>query len=172
MFKLKSLSQTNKPPPTTSRSFTLRVTLGYYVDPNYVGYVYSQLNDDAQVRAITPAILEAIKAVTARYDAEELIANRAAVRDGIEDFVKQRLVPHHIIVDSVSITDFNFSAEYNQAIESKVTAAQNALKAETTCAASRSKLTRKSLRRPAKPKRSKSKKNRSRPSCSSSAPSK
>lgn len=107
-----------------------QVTLGYYVDPNYVGYVYSQLNDDAQVRAITPAILEAIKAVTARYDAEELIANRAAVRDGIEDFVKQRLVPHHIIVDSVSITDFNFSAEYNQAIESKVTAAQNALKAE------------------------------------------
>src|ERR1700683_4313209 len=33
-----------------------QVTLGYYVDPNYVGYVYSQLNDDAQTRAITPAI--------------------------------------------------------------------------------------------------------------------
>jgi regulator of protease activity HflC (stomatin/prohibitin superfamily) len=107
-----------------------QVTLGYYIDPSYVTYIYSQLNDDAKTRVITPAILESIKATTARYDAEQLIANRAAVRDGIEDFVKQRLTPHHVIVDSVSITDFNFSAEYNQAIESKVTAAQNALKAE------------------------------------------
>jgi regulator of protease activity HflC (stomatin/prohibitin superfamily) len=107
-----------------------QVTLAYFTDPLYVGYIYTQLADDAQSRIIVPAILEGIKAVTARYDAEQLVANRAAVRDGIEDFVKVRLAPHHILVDSVSITDFNFSPEYNQAIEAKVTAAQNALKAE------------------------------------------
>lgn len=107
-----------------------QVTLGYYTDPQYVGYIVSQLGDDAQTKVITPAILEGIKAVTSRYDAEQLVANRAAVRDGIEDFVKQRLAPHHILVDAVSITDFNFSKEYNDAIEAKVTAAQNALKAE------------------------------------------
>jgi regulator of protease activity HflC (stomatin/prohibitin superfamily) len=107
-----------------------QVTLAYYQDPAYAGYVYSQLSDDAATRIISPAILEAIKAVTAKYDAEQLVAKRAEVRDGIEDFVKQRLTPHHIFVDSVSITDFNFSDDYNKAIEAKVTAQQNALKAQ------------------------------------------
>jgi hypothetical protein len=37
---------------------------------------------------------------------------------------------HHIDEDAVSITDFNFSDDYNRAIEAKVTAQQNALKAE------------------------------------------
>lgn len=44
--------------------------------------------------------------------------------------MRDRLAAHHIDVDAVSITDFNFSEEYNRAIEAKVTAQQNALKAE------------------------------------------
>ena len=77
-----------------------------------------------------PAIQDAIKAQTAQYDAEQLIAQRATVRTGIEQYVRDRLIAHHIDVDAVSITDFNFSEEYNRAIEAKVTAQQNAPKAE------------------------------------------
>jgi prohibitin 2 len=108
----------------------MKVTLGYYPDPEYAGYIVSQLNDDAETRVVIPSTLEGIKAVTAQYDAEQLIAKRASVRNGIEDFVRGRLTTHHIILDSVSITDFNFSQEYNQAIEAKVTAQQQALKAQ------------------------------------------
>lgn len=107
-----------------------QVTLAYYQDPCCVADIWSKLNDDALDRVVIPAIQEAIKAQTAQYDAEQLIAQRPAVRAGIEQYVRDRLVTHHIDVDAVSITDFNFSEDYNRAIEAKVTAQQNALKAE------------------------------------------
>jgi regulator of protease activity HflC (stomatin/prohibitin superfamily) len=107
-----------------------QVTLAYYQDPCCVTDIWAKLNDDALNRVVIPAIQEAIKAQTAQFDAEQLIAKRAIVRDGIEQYVRDRLNNHHIDVDAVSITDFNFSDEYNRAIEAKVTAQQNALKAE------------------------------------------
>jgi regulator of protease activity HflC (stomatin/prohibitin superfamily) len=107
-----------------------QVTLAYYQDPCCVTDIWAKLNDDALNRVVVPAIQEAIKAQTAQYDAEQLISQRPAVREGIENYVRARLEQHHIDVDSVSITDFNFSEEYNRAIEAKVTAQQNALKAE------------------------------------------
>jgi len=107
-----------------------QVTLAYYQDPCCVTDIWAELNDDALNRVVVPAIQEAIKAQTAQYDAEQLVAQRPAVRNGIEQYVNNRLKSHHIDVDSVSITDFNFSEEYNRAIEAKVTAQQNALKAE------------------------------------------
>lgn len=107
-----------------------QVTLAYYQDPCCVMDIWAKLNDDALNRVVIPAIQEAIKAQTAQFDAEQLIAKRAIVRDGMEQYVRDRLTAHHIDVDAVSITDFNFSEEYNRAIEAKVTAQQNALKAE------------------------------------------
>jgi regulator of protease activity HflC (stomatin/prohibitin superfamily) len=107
-----------------------QVTLAYFQDPCCVTDIWAKLNDDAVNRVVIPAIQEAIKAQTAQFDAEQLIAKRAIVRDGIEQYVRDRLTAHHIDVDAVSITDFNFSDEYNRAIEAKVTAQQNALKAE------------------------------------------
>ena len=106
------------------------VTLAYHVDPSHATDILVQLNDDAENRVIAPAIFEAIKAVTARYTVQELISERPKVRDGIEAFVTARLAPYHIIAETVSITDFKFSHQFEQAIEAKVTAQQLAEKAE------------------------------------------
>lgn len=107
-----------------------RATLQYHVEPGYATYMLTQLNGDFEARVVTPAIVESVKATTARYDASELITQRPKVRDGIEDAVKARLALYHLIAENVSITSFNFSDEYNQAIEAKVTAQQRAEKAE------------------------------------------
>jgi regulator of protease activity HflC (stomatin/prohibitin superfamily) len=58
-----------------------QVTLAYYQDPCCVMDIWAKLNDDAVDRVVKPAILEAIKAQTAQYDAEQLIAQRATVRN-------------------------------------------------------------------------------------------
>jgi regulator of protease activity HflC (stomatin/prohibitin superfamily) len=112
-----------------------QVTLAYHFDPQYVGYLFSQLVDASdnavENKVINPAILEAIKARTAQYDAQQLISNRQEVRDGIEAFVTERLRPYHIIPETVSITDFHFSKEFDDAIEAKVTAQQRAEKQPT-----------------------------------------
>lgn len=106
-----------------------KVTLAYHIDPVYATNILVELNDDAEVRIINPSIIEAVKATTAKYNASELITQRATVRDGIEAMIAQRLSGYHLIADQVSITDFNFSEDYNKAIEAKVTAQQNAEKA-------------------------------------------
>jgi prohibitin 2 len=106
------------------------VTLAYHVDPRYATYVLVQLNDDAENRVIIPAVLEAIKSVTAQYDVQDLISKRPEVRDKIEAFVSARLAPYHIVSETTSITNFKFSEQYEQSIEAKVTAQQLAEKAE------------------------------------------
>lgn len=106
------------------------VTLAYHVDPRYATYVLVQLNDDAENRVIVPAVLEAIKSVTAQYDVQDLISRRPEVRDKIEAFVSARVAPYHIISETTSITNFKFSEQYEQSIEAKVTAQQLAEKAQ------------------------------------------
>jgi regulator of protease activity HflC (stomatin/prohibitin superfamily) len=106
------------------------VTLAYHVDPAYATDVLVSLNDDAETRVIDPAILEAIKSVMAQYDVQELISERPLVRDAIETFVRNRLTPYHIVAETTSITDFRFSADFENAIEAKVTAEQLAEKAK------------------------------------------
>jgi prohibitin 2 len=108
----------------------VEVTLAYHVDPEYATSVLVSLNNDAETRVIDPAILESIKAVTAQYDVKELVGERQKVRDAIEDLVKSRIAPYHIIAETTSITDFSFSDQFEQSIEAKVVAEQQAEKAK------------------------------------------
>lgn len=107
-----------------------KVTLNYALDPAEVVRVYRSLRRDYVQRIVKPAVLEAVKASTARFKAEELITRRDAVKAAIENVLRTRLALHGILLDTVSITDFDFSEEFTKAIEAKVTATQLALKAE------------------------------------------
>jgi len=71
-----------------------------------------------------------VKAITARYNAVELITQREKVRDEIKGLLKSRLLNYNIVVDDFSIVNFKFSKQFEQAIEAKQTAEQFALKAQ------------------------------------------
>ena len=87
---------------------------------------------------VNPAIMESVKAVTAQYTAEQLITKRAEVKNqiqqAIQEFVDTTLEQKEVVgalsLANVAITDFEFSAEFNRAIEEKVRAEQEALKAK------------------------------------------
>ena len=81
-------------------------------------------------RLIDPSVQEAVKAVTAQFTAEELITRRAEVSIMIKEMLSERLVNRHILVDEFNIVDFNFSPVFNDAIEAKQKAEQDALKAQ------------------------------------------
>jgi prohibitin 2 len=119
--------------PASSRDLQIvntEVTLGYHVDPLHAMDILVQLNNDAEDRVIVPAVLESIKAETAQYDVQQLVTERAKVRDGIEARVKVRLANYFIVAESTSITNFSFSAQYEAAIEAKQVAEQNAEKSK------------------------------------------
>lgn len=111
----------------------VEVTLAYHFDQTHITEIFTNLIDGGdnavENKVINPAILESIKASTSQFDAQELVSNRAAVRDKIEAMVKERLAPYHIVAETTSITDFRFSKEYEDSIEQKVVAQQNAEKA-------------------------------------------
>lgn len=108
------------------------VALNFHLNPAQVAATFRDIGDLEAVgdRIILPSSQEAVKAITAQYTAEELIAKRQEVRDRIRKFLEERLVRHGILVDEFSITNFDFSKSFNEAIEAKTTAEQLKLKAE------------------------------------------
>jgi prohibitin 2 len=108
------------------------VVVNYHIstNPDTQLQLFNNFRGSYEDTVIIPAVQEAIKANTAKYQAAELITKREAVRSGIESLLEVRLQPYGITVSGVSITNLDFSAQFNAAIEAKVTADQNRLKSQ------------------------------------------
>jgi len=109
------------------QTITAEVALNYHLQPEAVTRLWQSVGEDYKGRIIDPAIQEAVKSATAKFTAEELITKRPSVKDEITLALTARLSKEFIIVDEFSIVNFDFSASFNEAIEAKVTAEQNAL---------------------------------------------
>lgn len=106
------------------------VAINYHIVPDKANIVYQSIGVHFKERIIDPAVQEVVKAVSARYTAEELITKRPAVSDAMKTTLSERLLLHNITVDAFSIVGFSFSKIFMEAIESKQTAEQLALKAK------------------------------------------
>jgi regulator of protease activity HflC (stomatin/prohibitin superfamily) len=98
--------------------------------PTETANLWQEIGRDYQDRIIAPAIQEAVKAVTAKFNAQMLVEQRAEVKKDVVDILTSRLSKRHIAVDDVSIVNFDFSDEYEKAIEAKQVAQQGVLTAE------------------------------------------
>lgn len=104
-----------------------KIALNYSIQHDAVAKLYQDIGVDYNVRLIDPAIQESVKATTAKFTAEELITKREDVKQQIQAMLTTRLAPNGIVVENFSIINFDFSKSFNEAIEAKVTAEQNAL---------------------------------------------
>ena len=117
-----------------------QVTLQYSITGDLAPLIYQKIGRRSTVSLtlIEPAIQESVKAITAKYTAEELVTKRAAVKVAIQEAIdtfisitlrEKQISPNALRIANVAITDFDFSAEFNKAIELKVKAEQEALQA-------------------------------------------
>jgi Membrane protease subunits, stomatin/prohibitin homologs len=106
------------------------IALNYHIKPDFANWVYQNIGLQFDHRIIDPMVQEVVKAITAKYTAVELITQREKVKNEIRDLLKNRLVVYNIIVDDFAIVNFRFSQQFTQAIESKQTAEQFALRAQ------------------------------------------
>ncbi len=109
---------------------TSKIALNYHLDPNGVNKIWQEVGKNYNTRIIAPSIQEAVKSVTAKFTAEELITKREEVKEQIKLNLFERLSGSSIVVDEFNIIDFSFSNAFNEAIESKVKAEQLKLKAD------------------------------------------
>lgn len=112
------------------QSVTATVAVNYHVESQDASTIYANIGADYADRVISPAIQESVKSVTANYTAEQLITQREKVREDIITLLTDKLQKYGVQTDSLNIVDFKFSDTFNQAIEAKVTAQQNALAAK------------------------------------------
>ena len=106
------------------------IVVNYRVDKMRAVMLFREIGVHYLSTVIEPSIQEAFKADSAKYTAEELITERATVSAEIEKSIRARLEPFNVLVEAVNITSFDFSPEFNRAIEDKVMAVQKALQAE------------------------------------------
>ena len=106
------------------QAVTSTIAVNYNLDPQYASQVYSSVGTDYADILIAPAIQNIFKATTAQFTAEQLIDQREAVRSKAEASLKSQLAQYHVIVLNFNIVNFNFSDQFNQAIEAKQVAQQ------------------------------------------------
>lgn len=109
---------------------TAKIATNYHILPEAAVSIYINLGSDYEFKVIQPLEQEAVKATTAQFTAEELITKRESVRSEMKKIFFEKLESRGIIVEDVSIVNFDFSPEFNKAIENKVTQEQNALAAK------------------------------------------
>jgi regulator of protease activity HflC (stomatin/prohibitin superfamily) len=115
------------------QSVQVKVVVNYHLDPKAASRAFSGIaasTEEVALRVIDPARPEAVKAVTARFTAEELITRRTEVRDQIAALLREKMVRHGLVLDEFAIVNFAFSQSFSGAIEAKVMAEQEKLKAD------------------------------------------
>lgn len=105
------------------------IVVNYKFKESEVVNLYKNVGKEEKVqeKVLEPAIQEVFKSVVAKFSAEQLITERSTVSKEIEEALNKRLENYWVVIQSFNIVNFNFSKSFNDAIEAKVTAEQNAL---------------------------------------------
>lgn len=108
------------------------VALNWHIIPEEANAIFQQIGDEREVvaRIIDPAVEEVLKAVMAKYTAEEIITKRGEVKAAVDEFLTLRLLTYHIAVDDISLVHVHFSQRFSDAVEAKQIAEQEAKRGE------------------------------------------
>jgi regulator of protease activity HflC (stomatin/prohibitin superfamily) len=107
------------------------LTVRYSIATDRVAEVFEKYSHDGNLASyVQTATQEIFKAVTAKYSAPDLIAQRAKVSSDINAALREKLALYGAQVINIDMRNFAFSDSYMHAINDKVTQEQLRLAAE------------------------------------------
>lgn len=111
---------------------TATVALNWSIDPVTVTRMVRDFGDEENIekRIIAPAVSEVLKAAMAKLTAEEVLTKRMELKMSIDDMLLKRLQAYGLVVKDISLTNLDFTKEFNHAVEQKQIAEQQAKQAE------------------------------------------
>ncbi len=104
--------------------------INYNLQPENAYKMYRQVGWDYEDKILMPVVEGTIKDVIGKWNAQDLVANREIATSEILIKLQKHLIDNYINVSDFKITAINYSDVFEKAIESKVTAEQEALKAK------------------------------------------
>lgn len=112
------------------QTIAVEESLVYALNTKDVGLIYQKYGTKYEDILIKPALAEITNSVIAAYPIEQFVEKRSEISDRINQRFTDKVKDSGIIVKSLSLTNHDFSDEYNKAIEAKKVAEQGALKAK------------------------------------------
>jgi len=103
--------------------------VNYRLNPDASAHVFRTIGTAYESIVIRPTVEETLKDITARYTIEQLITERARVSADINAALQVAFTERGFTLERFNIVDFQFSAEFSNAIEQVRIAEQNALRA-------------------------------------------
>ncbi|MEK6884666.1 MAG: prohibitin family protein, partial [Nanoarchaeota archaeon] len=104
------------------------VVVNYHIDVTKVTDIFSQYSsvENYEANVIEPVVRQTVKSTSAKFTAEELVTKRAEYSDAVNVALATQFTEKNAVLENFSVTNFEFSRAFSEAIESKVTAVQNA----------------------------------------------
>ena len=113
------------------QAISTTIVVNYKIGDSSSAKIYREIGRDYESIMLMPAIHESLKAVSAKYTAEQLVTSRSKVALEIQETLADKMEEYGIIIEKFNIVNFSFSEEFSKAIEAKEVAQQNLLKAKT-----------------------------------------
>lgn len=117
-------------PTKDIQTATIVYTLAYNLNPEKVSRLQREVGKDYYEKLINPVVEGIVKDVIGKQNANELIGNRETVATNIKGKLTDALNSTYFTVTDFNITTITYQDAFMKAVEDKVTAEQEALKAK------------------------------------------
>lgn len=97
----------------------LNMTLNYHVIPTEASVIVSTIGTDFESKIVMPRLLDIPKSVTDDYPTTTVLNSRDEIRQKAVELLSIALEPYGLVVDTINLENFAYSAEYNDSIETK-----------------------------------------------------
>ena len=113
------------------QAVSTKIAVNYRIRSEASARIFREIGVDYKDVILMPTVQEGMKSVCAKYNAEQLISQRAAVAEEIKVELEGKVSEYGIEIEKFNIVNFDFSKEFNEAIEAKQVAEQNLIKTRT-----------------------------------------
>ncbi len=114
---------------------SLQLKLNYYYDGTKLSEIIRTIGiSNVETKLLVPNVAKISKDEIGKVKAEDLVQNRSDVQNAIYESLKETLEPQGIIVTAFAIENLSFDEAFEQSIQAKVIAAQDALKMQNKTA--------------------------------------
>ncbi len=100
----------------------ISIDVNYNLNPEKADQVFSSVGEEYQEKLISPLLTQFIKDRLALYNAESLVTERNKIVEDITTQLRENLEDYGVNVVAVSLVNYDFSPDFNAALERKAVA--------------------------------------------------
>lgn len=127
--------QTNAYTSDTQTVDQLSLKMNYYYDGTKLSDIIRSIGiSNVETKLLVPNVAKIAKNEIGKVRAEDLVQTRSEVQNAIYESLKETLEPSGIVVTAFAIENLSFDEAFEQSIQAKVIAAQDALKMQNKTA--------------------------------------